>query len=146
MMTKVMDEDRALTAATAAEPFVEDDADALVAVAWSCVIVTISSAELFGFAPMLTLIPGGDADPPPAISLGQKCFENVDTPFPLTATSETSWEGLDCTLIVNPPTVRLSDIFLVGTNTPGKTELQPPADEASPLLPSVCCDADAASV
>ena len=131
MMTKVMDEDRALTAATAAEPFVEEDADALVAVAWFCVIVTISSAELFGFEPMLTLMPGGDADPPPAISLGQKCFDHVETPFPLTATSEDSREGSDCTLTVKPPSVTLVDICLVGTNASGKIELpQLSADEA----------------
>ena len=128
-MTKVMDEDRALTAATVAEPFVEEDADSLVAVAWFCVIVTISSAELFGFEPMLTLMPGGDADPPPAISLGQKCLENIDTPLPLTSTSEYSREGSDCTLTVKPPSVTLVDILLVGTNASGKIEPQPSADE-----------------
>ena len=136
MMTKVMDEDCALTAAAAAEPF-EEDADALVAVAWFCVIVTISSAELFGFEPMLTLMPGGDADPPPPISLGQKCFDHVDTPFPLTATSEYSREGSDCTLTVKPPSVKLVDMLLVGTNASGKTVPQPSAEEVwlSPVCP-----------
>ena len=128
-MTKVMDEDRALTAATVAEPFVEEDADSLVAVAWFCVIVTRSSAELFGFEPMLTLMPGGDPEPPEAIALGQKCFENVDTPFPLTATSEYSREGSDCTLTVKPSSVTLVDICLVGTNASGKIEPQPLAEE-----------------
>ena len=130
-MTKVMDEDRALTAATVAEPFVEEDADSLVAVASFCVIVTRSSAELFGFEPMLTLMPGGDADPPTAPSLGQKCFDHVETPFPLTCTSEYSREGSDCTLTVKPPNVRLADMVLVGTNASGKIELpQLSADEA----------------
>src|ERR1700748_560871 len=124
-----MDEERALTAAAVAEPL-EDDADSLVAVASFCVIVTISSAELLGFEPMLTLMPGGDPDPPPPISLGQKCFDHVDTPLPLTATSEYSREGSDCTLTVKPPSVTLVDMLLVGTNTPGKTEPQPLAEEA----------------
>ena len=136
-MAKVMDEDRALTAAAVAEPFVEDDADSVVAVASFCVIVTRSSAELFGFEPMLTLMPGGDPDPPEAISLGQKCFDHVDTPFPLTSTSEYSREGSDCTLTVKPPSVKLVDMLLVGTNASGKTELQPSAEEAwlSPVCP-----------
>src|ERR1700754_2068363 len=107
-----MDEDRALTAATAADPFVEEDADTLVAVASFCVIVTISSAALFGFEPMLTLMPGGDPDPPEAPSLGQKCFIHVDTPFPLTCTCEYSREGSDCTLTVKPASVTLADICL----------------------------------
>ena len=125
MMTKVIDEDRALTAAAVAEPVVDDDADSVVALASFCVIVTISSVELFGFAPMLTEMPGGDPDPPEAISLGQKCFDHVDTPFPLTSISEDSREGSDCTLTVKPPSVKLVDMLLVGTNTPGKTEPQP---------------------
>ena len=142
-MTKVMDEDRALTAAAVAEPFVEDDADSLVATASFCAIVTISSAELFGFEPMLTLMPGGDADPPPPISLGQKCFDHVDTPLPLTSTSEYSREGSDCTLTVKPPSVKLVDMLLVGTNASGKTELQPSLEEA---WLSLVCPVDAAVV
>src|SRR5215475_2339430 len=105
-----MDDDRALTAATAAEPFVDEDADTLVAVASFCVIVTRSSAELFGFEPMLTLMPAGDADPPEAPSLGQKCFDHVETPFPLTSTCEYSRDGSDSTLTVKPPSVTLVDI------------------------------------